>query len=77
MRPGDEIQRSDPGVQELILYLMLQEHGAYFVSQTGSGMSGIQMEIKGCYDCCVVHIEEKPIGKYPCTCFEVGCNHKA
>lgn len=48
-----------------------------FVSQTASGMSGIQMEIKESCDCYAVHIEDKPIGKYPWTCFGVGCNHKA
>lgn len=53
-----------------MLYLMLQEHGAYFVFQTASGMSGNQMEIKASCDCYVVHIEEKPIGRYPWTCFE-------
>lgn len=65
MRLGDEIERSDPEVQVRILYLMLLEHSAYFVS----GMSGIQMEIKECCDCYVIHTEEKHIGKCPWTCF--------
>ncbi len=56
---------------------MLQEHSAYFISQTVSGMTGIQTEIKESCDCYVVHIEEKAIGEYPWTCFEVAYNHKA
>lgn len=47
-----------------MLYLMLQEHGAYFVSQTASGMSGIPMEIKASCDCYVVTTEEKPGARY-------------
>ena len=41
LRLGDEIQRSEPEVQVLILYLMLQEESVYFVPQTAFGMSGI------------------------------------
>lgn len=49
---------------------MLRGHGAHFVSHTVSGMSGIQMGMRASYDCYVVQIEEKPIGRYPWKCYE-------
>lgn len=62
------VRSSDPEVQVLIFYLLLQEH--YFVSQTASGMNGIQMKIEESCDCYVVYTEEKPIGKYPLDVLE-------
>ena len=54
--------RLEGQVQVLILYLTVQEQGAYFTCRTASGMTGIQMEIKESWDCYAVHIEEKSIG---------------